>query len=163
MSTCSEEAVLSTVACTNGHNKGQTVCSNELFTPLARPQKMTYVSSKISDKCRPVLQVGACIVSRDQIILGIGYNGFPRGCPDSELPWAKLSRTGDPLDTKYPYVCHAELNAILNKNTASLHGAVSALYKTATSHDVVQSQPPPWCGGVVMLWVEDVAVMLWAS
>ncbi len=72
-----------------------------------------------------LLQVGACIVSQDKIILGIGYNGFPRGCPDSELPWAKLSRSGDPLDTKYPYVCHAELNAILNKNTASLHGAVS--------------------------------------
>jgi hypothetical protein len=76
-----------------------------------------------------VLQVGACIVSQDQIILGIGYNGFPRGCPDSELPWAKLSRKNDPLDTKYPYVCHAELNAILNKNTASLQGAVSATLK----------------------------------
>lgn len=64
-------------------------------------------------------------MSSDQIILGIGYNGFPRGCPDAELPWAKCSRSGSPLDTKYPYVCHAELNAILNKNTASLHGAVS--------------------------------------
>ena len=73
-----------------------------------------------------MVQVGACIVSQDQIILGIGYNGFPRGCSDSELPWAKLSRNNDPLDTKYPYVCHAELNAILNKNTASLQGAVSA-------------------------------------
>ena len=71
------------------------------------------------------MQVGACIVSKDQIILGIGYNGFPRGCPDSELPWAKRSWNNDPLETKYPYVCHAELNAILNKNTASLQGAVS--------------------------------------
>ena len=78
-----------------------------------------------------LLQVGACIVSQDKIILGIGYNGFPRGCPDSELPWAKLSRSGDPLDTKYPYVCHAELNAILNKNTASLHGAVRLCCSTA--------------------------------
>ena len=74
------------------------------------------------------MQVGACIVSKDQIILGIGYNGFPRGCPDSELPWAKLSWNNDPLETKYPYVCHAELNAILNKNTASLQGAVSPCY-----------------------------------
>jgi dCMP deaminase len=66
-------------------------------------------------------------VSREQVILGIGYNGFPRGCPDAALPWAKLSRSGNPLETKYPYVCHAELNAILNKNTASLQGAVRDL------------------------------------
>ena len=46
-------------------------------------------------------EVGACIVSQDQIILSIGYNGFPRGCPDMELPWAKLSPSGNPLDTKY--------------------------------------------------------------
>ena len=54
-----------------------------------------------------------------RIICGIGYNGFPRGCPDAQLPWAKASRRGDPLETKYPYVCHAEMNAILNKNGAS--------------------------------------------
>ena len=63
-------------------------------------------------------------MSQDQIILGIGYNGFPRGCPDAELPWSKKSRSGDPLETKYPYVCHAEMNAILNKNASSLFGAV---------------------------------------
>lgn len=63
-------------------------------------------------------------MSSDHIILGIGYNGFPRGCSDHELPWAKCASSGSPLDTKYPYVCHAELNAILNKNTASLQGAV---------------------------------------
>ena len=73
-------------------------------------------------------QVGACIVSKERVILGIGYNGFPRGCPDTELPWAKQSMSGNPLDTKYPYVCHAELNAILNKNTASLEGAVSIMH-----------------------------------
>ncbi|KAL3152300.1 hypothetical protein ABBQ32_001371 [Trebouxia sp. C0010 RCD-2024] len=71
----------------------------------------------------PNKQVGACIVSQDQIILSIGYNGFPRGCPDMKLPWAKLSPSGNPLQTKYPYVCHAEMNAIMNKNTASLSGA----------------------------------------
>ena len=37
-----------------------------------------------------VLQVGSCIVGVDNIILGIGYNGFPRGCPDGKLPWAKV-------------------------------------------------------------------------
>lgn len=102
-----------------------------------------------------MLQVGACLVSQDGIILGkfirflypfaflcetwiftlivllsgIGYNGFPRGCSDDKLPWAKVgilrelfsvfilvlfnhshseisvfqkSRTGNPLETKYP-------------------------------------------------------------
>ncbi|KAK9837103.1 hypothetical protein WJX81_003061 [Elliptochloris bilobata] len=76
----------------------------------------------------PNKQVGACIVSPDKIILGIGYNGFPRGCSDYKLPWSRQAHSGDPLDTKYPYVCHAELNAILNKNVASLNGA--AIYVT---------------------------------
>ena len=44
-----------------------------------------------------------------------GYNGFPRGCGDDALPWAKKSPTNDPLETKYAYVCHAEMNAIMNK------------------------------------------------
>ncbi|CAG9467011.1 unnamed protein product [Pedinophyceae sp. YPF-701] len=71
----------------------------------------------------PNKQVGACIVSAENVILGIGYNGFPRGCHDDDLPWAKESENGDPLDTKYPFVCHAEMNAIMNKNSASLQGA----------------------------------------
>jgi dCMP deaminase len=71
----------------------------------------------------PNKQVGACIVDQNNVICGIGYNGFPRGCPDSKLPWAKLSKTGSKLDTKYPYVCHAEMNAILNKNGASVVGS----------------------------------------
>ncbi|KAL9422597.1 hypothetical protein AB3S75_034803 [Citrus x aurantiifolia] len=70
----------------------------------------------------PNRQVGACLVSQDGIILGIGYNGFPRGCSDDKLPWAKKSKIGDPLETKYPYVCHAEVNAILNTNHASAAG-----------------------------------------
>ncbi|RLN24750.1 deoxycytidylate deaminase isoform X1 [Panicum miliaceum] len=53
---------------------------------------------------------------------GIGYNGFPRGCSDDKLPWAKKSAKGDPLETKYPYVVHAEVNAILNTNHASAAG-----------------------------------------
>ncbi|GMP34140.1 hypothetical protein CsSME_00007140 [Camellia sinensis var. sinensis] len=70
----------------------------------------------------PHRQVGACLVSQNGIILGIGYNGFPRGCSDDQLPWSKESRTGNPLETKYPYVCHAEVNAILNTNHASASG-----------------------------------------
>uniref|UniRef100_A0A0D9V633 dCMP deaminase n=1 Tax=Leersia perrieri TaxID=77586 RepID=A0A0D9V633_9ORYZ len=70
----------------------------------------------------PNRQVGACLVSQEGIILGIGYNGFPRGCSDSKLPWAKKSARGDPLETKYPYVVHAEVNAILNTNHASAAG-----------------------------------------
>ncbi len=59
----------------------------------------------------PNTQVGACIVSSDNRILSIGYNGTPNGYKDEEFPW---NREGNPLDTKYMYVCHAELNAILN-------------------------------------------------
>ncbi|KAK1567399.1 hypothetical protein Q3G72_011658 [Acer saccharum] len=70
----------------------------------------------------PNRQVGACLVSQNGVILGIGYNGFPRGCSDDQLPWAKKSKTDDPLQTKYPYVCHAEVNAILNTNHASAAG-----------------------------------------
>ena len=65
----------------------------------------------------PNTQVGACIVSEDKKIIGVGYNGFPIGCSDEELPW---DREGDWYDTKYPYVCHAELNAILNANNPTL-------------------------------------------
>lgn len=59
----------------------------------------------------PNTQVGACIVSAANRILSIGYNGAPNGFPDDEFPW---SREGEPLDTKYLYVVHAERNAILN-------------------------------------------------
>ena len=59
----------------------------------------------------PSTQVGACIVSEENKIVGIGYNGFPIGCDDDNLPWGNK---GEFVDTKYPYVCHAELNAILN-------------------------------------------------
>lgn len=66
----------------------------------------------------PNTQVGACIVDKNNVILSTGYNGFPVGCSDDEFPWA---RTGD--ETKYPYVVHAELNAILNSGGKSLRGA----------------------------------------
>jgi dCMP deaminase len=69
----------------------------------------------------PNTQVGACIVNANKRIIGIGYNGFPIGCSDDELPWG---REGEFLETKYPYVCHAEMNAITNAaNKPDLDGA----------------------------------------
>ena len=65
----------------------------------------------------PNTQVGACIVSPDNIIISTGYNGMPTGCSDDVFPWA---REGE--ETKYPYVVHAELNAILNANGRDLRG-----------------------------------------
>lgn len=59
----------------------------------------------------PNTQVGACIVNPERHVVGMGYNGFPMGCSDDVYPW---EREGEFLDTKYPYVVHAELNAILN-------------------------------------------------
>ena len=67
----------------------------------------------------PSTQVGACIVNDDNRIMSVGYNGFPRGCSDDEFPW---EREGETTHTKYPYVCHAELNAILNAGGNSLKG-----------------------------------------
>lgn len=59
----------------------------------------------------PSTQVGACLVSRENRILSMGYNGMPRFCDDDVFPWARDGAYGE---TKYPFVCHAELNAILN-------------------------------------------------
>lgn len=67
----------------------------------------------------PSTQVGACIVNNQNKIVGAGYNGLPIGCHDDEFPWQK---EGGFLETKYPYVCHAELNAILNNIGIDLHG-----------------------------------------
>ena len=66
----------------------------------------------------PNTQVGACIVNPKNKIVGVGYNGFPTGCSDDEFPW---NREGDFMDTKYPYICHAELNAVINKISADLY------------------------------------------
>ena len=68
----------------------------------------------------PNSQVGCCIVSQDNKILSMGYNGFPKGCSDDEFPW---DREGDTLDTKYVYVAPSELNAILNYSGGSLAGS----------------------------------------
>ncbi len=70
-------------------------------------------------------QVGACIVNQDKKIVSVGYNGMPTGCDDDHMPW---EREGAFLETKYPFVCHAELNAILNSAAVSLKDCV--LYVT---------------------------------
>ena len=70
-------------------------------------------------------QVGACIVSQANKILSVGYNGMPTGVSDDDMPWGYV---GDALHTKYYYVCHAELNAILNHSGSTLNGA--KLYTT---------------------------------
>ena len=76
---------------------------DEYFVALA---KLTAMRSK-----DPSTQVGACIVSEDNRILSVGYNGAPNGFDDDNFPW---NRQGENLETKYPYVCHAEMNAVLN-------------------------------------------------
>lgn len=76
---------------------------DEYFMALA---KLTAMRSK-----DPNTQVGACIVSPDNRILSVGYNGAPNGFDDEVFPW---NREGEPLETKYMYVCHAERNAVLN-------------------------------------------------
>lgn len=67
----------------------------------------------------PSTQVGACIVNSEKRILSMGYNGMPKHCSDDEFPW---DRDGSPLSSKYLFVCHAELNAILNCNSGSVRG-----------------------------------------
>ena len=66
----------------------------------------------------PNTQVGACIVSQDNIIISTGYHGKPKGCSDDVYPW---DRVGE--ETKYPYVVHAELNAVLTANGRDLRGS----------------------------------------
>ncbi len=68
----------------------------------------------------PSTQVGACIIDSNNRILSTGYNGFPRGCSDESFPWNRDESLGE---TKYPFVVHAELNAVLNAQGKSLIGA----------------------------------------
>lgn len=77
----------------------------------------------------PNTQVGACIVDKENYILSIGYNGAPRGFNDDIFPWGR-DRDGDPLNTKYPYVCHAELNAIINYTSSRDHFQGAKIYVT---------------------------------
>ena len=69
----------------------------------------------------PSTQVGACIIDGDKRIISTGYNGFPKGCSDDEFPWNRDESLGE---TKYNYVVHAELNAILNAGGKNLAGSI---------------------------------------
>ena len=80
---------------------------------------IAYLSAQRSKD--PSTQVGACIVGSDNRILSVGYNGMPEGCEDDDMPWG---RDGSALDSKYMFVCHAELNAILNyRGSGNVKGA----------------------------------------
>ena len=87
----------------SGEKRKDYLSWDEYFMAIA---KLSSMRSK-----DPSTQVGACIVSNDNRILSIGYNGATNGFNDEKFPWA---REGKNLETKYPYVCHAELNAVLN-------------------------------------------------
>lgn len=76
----------------------------------------------------PHTSVGACIVGEDNKILSMGYNGMPRGCSDEEFPWGRDG--DDPLETKYIYVCHAELNSILNYSGSGSNLRGAKIYTT---------------------------------
>ena len=95
-----------------GNKREDYITWDEYFMGIA---KLSGMRSK-----DPNTQVGACIVSDDNKILSMGYNGFPKGCSDDEFPWA---REGNPLENKYFYSTHSELNAILNYRGGSLEGA----------------------------------------
>ena len=73
----------------------------------------------------PHTQVGACIVSSENKIMSMGYNGFPNGCSDEDYPWGKSENE---LESKYLYATHSELNAILNYRGGSLEN--SKMYVT---------------------------------
>ena len=95
-------------------------CSSKRSTYLSWDDYFMSVALLSAQRSKdPNTQVGACIVNRQKRIVGVGYNGFPTGCSDDTLPWC---REGDFLDTKYPYVCHAELNAVLNSVPGNLTG-----------------------------------------
>ena len=101
------------------HMKFDNISWDEYFMSIA-------ILSSMRSK-DPNTKVGACIVSTEHKVLSLGYNGMPTGIDDREIPWGRESKMSSILDTKYPYVCHAELNAILNSNH-NLQG--STLYVT---------------------------------
>ncbi len=96
-----------------GNKRSDYISWDEYFMGVA---KLSGMRSK-----DPSTQVGCCIVSQDNKILSMGYNGLPRGCSDDTFPWSREGE--DPLETKYVYTVHSELNAILNYRGGSLEGA----------------------------------------
>nr|CAH8841720.1 unnamed protein product [Trichobilharzia regenti] len=101
--------------CLNGTRKRSNYLSwDEYFMSIAL---LSAMRSK-----DPSTQVGACIVNTENKIVGIGYNGMPNGVSDDDVPWGKEST--NELENKYLYVCHAELNAVLNRNEANSKGCI---------------------------------------
>jgi dCMP deaminase len=54
----------------------------------------------------PHTQHGCVITDKNNRILGVGYNGFPRGLDDEKLPKTRPE--------KYPWMVHSEINALAN-------------------------------------------------
>ncbi len=81
--------------------------------------RMAYLIAERSKD--PTTQAGSVIVNERNVVLGMGYNGWPRGIDNDSLPWA---RTGEPEETKYPYVVHAEENAVYNTNLQPRGGRI---------------------------------------
>jgi len=80
------------------------------------------IAHVIADRSKdPSTQAGAVIVDQDNVVLGLGYNGFPRGIDNDKFDW---ERTGDFIKTKYAYVCHAEENAVYNSNKDTTGGKI---------------------------------------
>lgn len=92
------------------------ISKEELFMNMAR-----LIAKRSKD---PNSQVGCVIVSKNDRILSLGYNGFPNGCSDDEFPWIREDYENQFLNTKYAYVVHAELNAILNFRGPSLEDSI---------------------------------------
>jgi dCMP deaminase len=117
--------------------------SNEITGPrkdvLSWDEYFMAVAHLIAKRSKdPSTQVGACIVDQNNVIMGTGYNGWPRGIPNDSLPWARSNK--NPLDNKYIYVVHAELNAIMNSVGRDLHG--SRIY--------VSLMPCNWCAKAII-------------
>jgi len=92
------------------HNSSDTKRENY----LSWDETFMLVAAVIGQRSKdPNTQIGACVVDESNVIVGLGYNGFPRGCSDNSLPWR---REGNFLEKKYAYVVHAERNAIYNAN-----------------------------------------------
>lgn len=102
--------------------------SNERTDVLSWDETFMRIAETVKLRSKdPVTQVGACIVSNDRRILSLGYNGAPNGFPDDMFPWGK---EGKYLETKYPYVVHAERNAILNFRGSLREFAGASIYVT---------------------------------
>ncbi|MEI6296157.1 MAG: deaminase [bacterium] len=78
---------------------------------------MMRIAKIIAERSKdPQTQAGSVVVTQDNVVVGVGYNGLPRGLKNEDFPW---EREGDFLNVKYSYICHAEENAIYNSNSST--------------------------------------------